>query len=81
MPPSRTTSLSLPGFPIHGLDIMSTTVAKRKGRHVEKIPLGARVEPAMKAALQKAADRERRSLTAQVEIILAEWLKTQSKRR
>jgi hypothetical protein len=60
---------------------MSTTIAKRKDRHVKKIPLGARVEPAVKAALERAADREKRSLTAQVEIILAQWLKAQSKRK
>jgi hypothetical protein len=40
-----------------------------------KVPLGARVEPSMKAAIEKAARQEKRSLTAQVEIILAEWLK------
>jgi hypothetical protein len=60
---------------------MSTIIVKRKGRHVEKIPLGTRVEPAMKAALEKVAEREKRSLTAQVEIILGEWLKSQDKRR
>jgi hypothetical protein len=42
---------------------------------MSKIPLGTRVEPAMKASLEKAAKQERRSLTAQVEIILAEWLR------
>ena len=59
---------------------MSTTIATKKGRHVKKIPLGTRVEPAMKAALEKAAEREKRSLTAQVEIILGEWLKAHRKK-
>ena len=45
-----------------------------------KIPLGARVEPEMKAAIEKAAKEEKRSLTAQVEVILAEWL-TNRKRK
>jgi hypothetical protein len=45
-----------------------------------KIPLGARVEPTMKAALENAAKQERRTLTAQVEVILAEWLDARKKR-
>jgi hypothetical protein len=60
---------------------MSMALMKKKGRYVEKIPLGTRVEPAVKAALERAADREKRSLTAQVEIILAEWLAAQRKRK
>jgi hypothetical protein len=66
---------------IHHMVKMSIATMKKKGRHVEKIPLGTRVEPAMKAALEKVADREKRSLTAQVEIILAEWLATRDKRK
>jgi hypothetical protein len=46
-----------------------------------KIPLGARVEPAMKAAIEKAAKQEKRTLTAQVEVILAEWLAARKKRQ
>lgn len=45
-----------------------------------KIPLGARVEPAIKAALERAAKQEKRTLTAQVEIILEEWLEARRKR-
>jgi hypothetical protein len=47
---------------------------------MSKIPLGARVEPAMKDALEKAAKQEKRTLTAQVEVILAEWLDARKKR-
>jgi hypothetical protein len=46
-----------------------------------KIPLGARVEPEVKKALEKAAEQEKRSLNAQVEVILAEWLATRKKTR
>jgi hypothetical protein len=45
-----------------------------------KIPLGARVEPEIKAAVEKAAKQERRTLTAQVEMILEEWLDARKKR-
>jgi hypothetical protein len=45
-----------------------------------KIPLGARVEPEMKAALEKAAKQEKRTLTAQVEVILQEWLNARKKK-
>lgn len=46
---------------------------------MEKIPLGVRVEPPIKAALEKVAKQEKRSLNAQVEIILAEWLAARKK--
>jgi hypothetical protein len=45
-----------------------------------KVPLGARVEPEVKAAIEKAAKQEKRSLTAQVEVILLEWLDARKKR-
>jgi hypothetical protein len=45
-----------------------------------KIPLGVRVEPEMKAALEKAAKQEKRTLTAQVEVILQEWLDARKKK-
>jgi hypothetical protein len=45
-----------------------------------KILLGVRVEPDMKAALEKAAKQEKRTLTAQVELILEEWLAARKKR-
>jgi hypothetical protein len=46
-----------------------------------KVPLGARVDPAVKTAIEKAAKQERRSLTAQVEVILLDWLKARKQKR
>jgi hypothetical protein len=40
----------------------------------KKIQLGARVDAAVKAALQKAATRDARSLSGLVEKILIDWL-------
>jgi hypothetical protein len=40
-----------------------------------KVPLGARVEPPVKAALAKAAKKDKRPLSVLVEIILIDWLK------
>jgi hypothetical protein len=45
-----------------------------------KIPLGARVEPAVKAAIKKAAKQEVRSLSSLVEKILVDWLDARKKR-
>jgi hypothetical protein len=39
-----------------------------------KVPLGARVEPEVKTAIEKAAKQERRSLASLVEVILLDWL-------
>jgi hypothetical protein len=47
---------------------------------VTKIPLGARVEPAVKTAIEKAAKQERRSLSSLVEVILLDWLEGKKKR-
>jgi hypothetical protein len=46
-----------------------------------KIPLGARVEPETKAAMQKAARQERRPLSQLVEVILLEWLEARKEGR
>jgi hypothetical protein len=40
-----------------------------------QVPLGFRVEPEMKAALEKAATDDERSLSSLVQKILREWLK------
>jgi hypothetical protein len=45
-----------------------------------KVPLGARVEPAIKEAIEKAAKQERRSLASLVEVILADWLKARKQK-
>jgi hypothetical protein len=45
-----------------------------------KIPLGVRVEPEIKEAITQAANKDRRKLTAQVEMILAEWLDAKKKK-
>jgi hypothetical protein len=45
-----------------------------------KIPLGARVEPPVKAAIEKAAKQERRSLSSLVELILLDWLEGRKKK-
>lgn len=37
-------------------------------------PLGFRVEPEMKSALEQAAKDDRRSVSSLVEKVLAEWL-------
>lgn len=38
-------------------------------------PLGFRVEPELKEALEKAAKEDRRSVSSLVEIILTDWVK------
>lgn len=38
-------------------------------------PIGFRVEPELKDALEKAAKEDRRSLSSLVEIILIDWLR------
>lgn len=48
---------------------------------MKKIPLGVRVEPTTKAAVEGAAREEKRSLAAQVEIILEEWLRARKQAR
>jgi hypothetical protein len=45
-----------------------------------KVPLGARVEPEVKVAIEKAAKLERRSLSSLVEVILLDWLEGRKKR-
>jgi hypothetical protein len=45
-----------------------------------KIPLGVRVDPAVKKALEKAAREEVRSLSGLVEKILVDWLKAQKQK-
>jgi hypothetical protein len=46
-----------------------------------KIPLGARVEPPLKKALERAAREEARSLSGLVEKILLDWIKTRREAR
>jgi hypothetical protein len=46
-----------------------------------KIPLGARVEPPLKKALERAAREESRSLSGLVEKILADWIKERREAR
>jgi hypothetical protein len=46
-----------------------------------KVPLGARVEPGTKAAMQRAAKQEKRPLSQLVEVILLDWLKDRKKKR
>lgn len=38
-------------------------------------PLGFRVEPELKAALEEAAKQDRRSVSSLIEIILTDWLR------
>jgi hypothetical protein len=45
-----------------------------------KIPLGARVDPAVKKSLEKAAKEEVRSMSSLVEKILVDWLDARKKR-
>lgn len=40
-------------------------------------PLGFRVEPSVKEALEKAAKADMRSVSSLIEKILTEWLKTE----
>jgi len=46
-----------------------------------KIPLGARVDLAVKTAIERAAKQERRSLSSLVEVILVDWLEGRKKKR
>lgn len=43
-------------------------------REIRSAPLGLRVLPSLKAALEKAAKDDRRSTAAMAELILTEWL-------
>jgi hypothetical protein len=45
-----------------------------------QIPLGTRVDPKLKAALQRAAKKEGRSLSNLVERILEEWIEARKKK-
>jgi hypothetical protein len=71
-------------LPSNPLDIymLHSDIALSISREIimTKILLGVRVEPDMKAALERAAKREKRTLTAQVELILEEWLAARKKR-
>lgn len=44
-------------------------------REKRSAPLGLRVLPSLKDALEKAAKDERRSVAAMAELILTDWLK------
>jgi hypothetical protein len=46
-----------------------------------KVPLGARVEPGTKAAMQRAAKQEKRPLSQLVEVILLDWLEARKMKR
>jgi len=43
-------------------------------RELRNAPLGLRITPTLKAALEQAAEDDRRSVASMVEIILVEWL-------
>ena len=43
-------------------------------RELRNAPLGLRITPTLKAALEKAAEDDRRSVASMAEMILAEWL-------
>jgi hypothetical protein len=54
--------------------------SREREADMPKIPLGARVEPAVKAAIEKAAKQEVRSLSSLVEKILVDWLADRKKK-
>jgi hypothetical protein len=56
-------------------------IVNRRNGDGMKIPLGARVEPALKKALERAAREESRSLSGLVEKILADWIKARREER
>ncbi len=43
-------------------------------REIKSAPLGLRVLPSLKQALERAAKDDRRSTAAMAELILSEWL-------
>jgi hypothetical protein len=43
-------------------------------REIRNAPLGLRITPSLKAALETAAENDRRSVASMAEIILTEWL-------
>ena len=43
-------------------------------RELRSAPLGLRITPSLKAALENAAKDDRRSVAAMAEIILTQWL-------
>jgi hypothetical protein len=43
-------------------------------RELRNAPLGLRITPTLKAALERAAEDDRRSVASMAEIILVEWL-------
>lgn len=60
-----------------GSSVDGLSIAREAG--MTKIPLGARVDPAVKTAIERAAKQERRSLSSLVEVILLDWLEGRSK--
>jgi len=46
----------------------------REDREIRSAPLGLRVLPSLKEALEKAAKNDRRSVAAMAELILTDWL-------
>jgi hypothetical protein len=43
-------------------------------RELRNAPLGLRITPSLKAALESAAEDDRRSVASMAELILIEWL-------
>jgi hypothetical protein len=59
----------------------SMHIVNRRNGDEMKIALGARVEPPLKKALERAAREETRSLSGLVEKILADWIKARREER
>lgn len=53
---------------------MHTTGAVLYAEVMEETRLSVRVEPALKATVERLARKDRRSLTGQVEFMLLDWL-------
>lgn len=57
-----------------GYRVNSGLLTLSNKRELKSAPLGLRITPSMKAALENAAKADSRSVASMAEIILAQWL-------
>lgn len=58
--------------PTHGVNGGLLTLSEK--RELRTAPLGLRITPSLKAALERSAEADRRSVASMVEVILTQWL-------
>ncbi len=65
---------------MHIYKVMTLCQYGEMGTDNMQTPLGTRVDDKLKTALQKAAKKEKRSLSSLVEKILEEWIEERKKK-